>query len=90
MFSRICILCFFSFCILFLHMRYLCIHHFAVVKQLLIYEEQFFAWRREEHSGNVLCALVVLHSEELRSPSEVFLLREFRLASEGDVIALVG
>ena len=71
-------------------MRYLCIHHFAVVKQLLIYEEQFFAWRREEHSGNVLCALVVLHSEELRSPSEVFLLREFRLASEGDVIALVG
>ena len=61
-----------------------------IVKQLLVHEQQPVRRRRKEHTRDVLRPLVILHAQQLRSPSEVLLLRHSLSATKDHVITLVG
>ena len=63
---------------------------FLSFKYLLIYKEYILRRRREEHSGDILRSLVILHAQQLRCPSEVLLLRQFRMPAEYNMETLCG
>ena len=79
----------FTPCAVFCHpFRVIC--HCLIDKQLIIQEQQIILACRggEEHAGDVLRALIKLHTQQVACPTEVVFLRELCLALENEVIPL--